>query len=449
MKLMKILLILAFTFSIPGFAVGPVTDFTAVAKKAIPAVVSLKVKGTTKINGGLREQQNLDDFWSQFFNIPEMREREEQVSGQASGFIVSKDGYILTNSHVVDGMKEIKVILNDKREFTGKLVGQDPNTDIALVKIEANDLPFIELGNSDNIEVGQWVVAIGNPYGLQATLTVGVVSAKGRNDLDLTRVEDFIQTDAPINKGNSGGPLLNLDGQVVGINTAIVSGYGSGGYLGIGFAVPSNIAKHDMEEIIANGTVSRGYLGVTLQPLDQDLAQAFGIENVQGALISDVAKDSPAFKAGLKQGDLILKYNNLPVTNIAGLRNAIALMSPGSMLNLSIRRQDKSTADIAIQIGDYPKDSAIAGSGGDYLGLEVQSNSPDKGVVVMNVKPSSIAALAGFKKGLVITSVNQRPVNSADEYMAAVNSTEKGKPVLLLVRQGEFMRYVSLRIDKP
>lgn len=448
MKFTKILLILALTLTFTCHAAEAVTDFTAVAKKAIPAVVSLKVKGTTKINGGVREQQNLDDFWSQFFNIPEMREREEPVSGQASGFIVSKDGYILTNSHVVDGMKEIKVILNDKREFTGKVIGQDPNTDIALVKIEATELPYIELGNSDDLEVGQWVVAIGNPYGLHATLTVGVVSAKGRNDLDLTRVEDFIQTDAPINRGNSGGPLLNLNGQVVGINTAIVSGYNSGGYLGIGFAVPSNIAKHDMDQILANGSVSRGYLGVTLQSLDPDLAQAFGIENVQGALISDIAKDSPAAKAGLKQGDLILKYNHLPVTNIAGLRNAIALMSPGTMLNLTVRSQDKSTKEIAVQIGDYPKDSAIAGAGGDYLGLEVQSNSPDKGVVITKVNPNSIAALAGFKKGFVITSVNQKPVNTADEYIAAVNSTEKGRPVLLLVKQGDFMRYVSLRIEK-
>lgn len=452
MKLNKVFVILALSCSFAACAaVGAVTDFTTVAKKAIPAVVSLKVKGTAKVNGGLREQENLDDFWSQFFNIPEMREREEQVSGQASGFIVSKDGYVLTNSHVIDGMREIKVILNDKREFTGKVVGQDPNTDIALVKIEANDLPFLELGNSDQIDVGQWAIAIGNPYGLQATLTVGVVSAKGRNDLDLTRVEDFIQTDAPINKGNSGGPLLNMDGQVIGINTAIVSSLNSGGgYLGIGFAVPSNIAKHDMDQIIASGTVSRGYIGVSLQPLDLDLAQAFGIENTQGALVSDVAKDSPALKAGLKPGDLIVKYNNQPVASIANLRNAIALMSPGSMLNLTVRRQDQSTKVIAVQIADYPKEAVAAlSTGGDYLGLEVQANPSDKGVIVTRVNPTSIAALAGFKKGMAIVSVNQKAVNTPEEYAQAVNSTEKGKPVLLLVKQGDFVRYVSLRQEKP
>lgn len=425
--------------------VEPVRDFTTVAKKAIPAVVYIKVKGSAK-NESLNNE-NLDEFWSQFFNLPQMSPRQELVQGQASGFIISPDGYILTNSHVIDGMKEIKVILNDKREFTGKVVGSDPNTDVALVKIEATDLPYIALGNSDDLEVGQWVVAIGNPYGLQATLTVGVVSAKGRNDLDLTRIEDFIQTDAAINRGNSGGPLLNLDGQVVGINTAIVSNMANGGYMGIGFAIPSNIVKNDMEQILDKGKVSRGFLGVTLQPMDEDLASAFGTMRAEGILISDVTKDSPAAKAGLKQGDVILKFNGATVSNVAALRNTISLMKPGTQVQLTILNQDKTTREVTVTVGDFPTETTLASAKSEnLLGIEVQTASGDvKGVVVSTVKPGSLAAWAGIKKGALITSVNQKPVSTVEEYNQAVASTEKGKPVLLLIKQGEFTRYVSLK----
>ena len=221
---------------------------------------------------------------SAFLGFHAMAESEQPVVGQASGFIVSPDGEILTNSHVVKDMSEIKVVLNDGREFNAKVVGMDPNTDVALLKIDAKDLPYLKLGDSNALDVGQWVVAIGNPLGLQASLTVGVVSAKGRNNLDLTRIEDYIQTDAAINRGNSGGPLLNLDAEVVGMNTAIVTNMANGGYMGIGFSIPSNLLRAVMDDLKSTGTFKRGYLGVVLQQIDENLAQSFGLEKAQGRL---------------------------------------------------------------------------------------------------------------------------------------------------------------------
>lgn len=265
-------------------------DFRSVAKKAIPAVVSIKVKSGSKkslANSWSSDEDAADlfndDFFQRFFGIPRQKGRDHsdsQVIGQASGFIVSPDGVVLTNNHVVDEAKEILVTLNDGREFPAKVIGQDPNTDIAVVKIDAKDLPYVTLGNSDDLEVGQRVAAIGNPLGLQATLTSGVVSATGRNNLDLTRWEDYIQTDAAINRGNSGGPLLNLNAEVIGMNTAIVTDMGSGGYMGIGFAIPSNMLKHVMEELMSNGKVNRGFLGVVLQQMDNNLAKAFHLNKI-------------------------------------------------------------------------------------------------------------------------------------------------------------------------
>ena len=308
-------------------------DFTQVAKDAIPAVVSIRVKG--KQNGSSNDDQQdpyeffNDPFWQKFFGNSQKNQVEQQpVVGQASGFIVSPDGYILTNGHVVKDMSEIIVVTNDGKEYPAKVIGADSNTDIALIKIDAKDLPYLKLANSDDLEVGQWVVAIGNPLGLQASLTAGVVSAKGRNNLDLSRIEDYIQTDAAINRGNSGGPLLNLDSQVVGMNTAIVTNMATGGYMGIGFAIPSNLLSAVMQDLKLDGTFKRGYMGVTLQQVDESLAQAFGLKTAEGALIADVSKDSPADKAGLKQGDIILKYNNNKIANIGALRNAIAIMKP-------------------------------------------------------------------------------------------------------------------------
>ena len=445
-------------------------DFTDVAKKAIPAVVSIKVKAKQKNNsfnpwGGNSDEDSddtfNDDFFKRFFfGLPFKQNREEIVLGQASGFIVSQDGIILTNSHVVKDVSEIVVALNDGREFSGKVLGQDPNTDIAVVKIDTKNLPFLALANSDELQIGQWAIAIGNPLGLQASLTVGVVSATGRNNLDLARVEDFIQTDAAINRGNSGGPLLNLEGNVIGMNTAIFTNASSGGgYMGIGFAIPSNMLKHIMDELIQTGTVTRGFLGVVLQQMDSNLAKAFNLDKTEGALVAEINLGSPAEKAGLKQGDIILKYNKQLISNIAALRNAIALMKPGSSINLTVLREGK-TLEIPINIGTFPVDgekAPVAEMKGNKYGFTVQELTPEiaknynykeeKGVVISKVDPSSTAAWAGLKPGTLILAVNQKKVNSVNDFNNALEAVEKDKPLLLLVKQGDAVRFISLQIN--
>ncbi|CDZ80078.1 putative periplasmic serine endoprotease DegP-like precursor [Candidatus Rubidus massiliensis] len=448
--------------AVENAAIQVENDFRAVAKKAIPAVVSIRVKSGVKSNLDSSADPNDifgDDFFRFFFRFPNDIQKQPTV-GQGSGFIVSENGYILTNSHVVKDADEITITTNDGNQYSGKVIGQDPNTDIAVVKIEANNLPFLELGNSDHLEVGQWVIAIGNPLGLQASLTVGVVSAKGRNNLDLARIEDFIQTDAAINRGNSGGPLLTMDGKVIGINTAIASNGGTGGYMGIGFAIPSNMAKYDMEQILDKGKVSRGYIGVVLQQIDYDLSLALGLPKVEGALIAEIAKGSPAEKAGLQQGDIIIKFNNNPVQNVGSFRNAISMMSPGTSLQLQILSQDKTPKDIQVTIAEFPGSlsevTSAASVEENKLGIEVQNITPDlarslnldqtiNGVVISKIKTNSVANWAGLKKGMLIISVNQAPVHSAEEFNAAIKKADSNKPILLLVKSGEIVRYLSLK----
>lgn len=437
-------------------------DFTTVAKEAIPAVVSIQVKGSssTKGRGAQSDDSDLfgEDFFQQFFFSPRHeRKQSQEFTGQASGFIVSKDGYLMTNGHVVKDVSEIKVTLNDGREFEGKLIGTDPNTDIAIVKIDATDLPQLTFGDSDKAEIGEWVIAIGNPLGLQASLTVGVVSAKGRNNLDLTAIEDFIQTDAAINRGNSGGPLLNIQGKVIGMNTAIVTDTGTGGYIGIGFAIPSNIAKLIMNQLIQKGSVTRGFIGVTLQAIDKDLAHAFGLNNLKGALVADVAKDSPAERAGLKQGDLIEAYDSQQVPNIVTLRNAIALMAPGKKIVLSIVRNGQPLT-LPVEIGIFPTTETKSIQVGDNsLGFEVENITPElayklgiereKGVLITKVNPNTPAAWAGLKQGALILAVNQKEVSNVEEFQAALKSTPENRPVLLLIRQGDAIRFLSLKVN--
>ena len=439
-------------------------DFTTVAKKAIPAVVSIKVIGVTKQNVSMSGQELPedfmgDDFFQRFFSVPKKKGGQSEPSiGQGSGFIISKDGLIITNSHVVHDTTEILVTLEDGRELPAKIIGQDPNTDVALIKIDATDLPYLQLGNSDKLEIGEWVVAIGNTLGLQATLTVGVVSAKGRNNLDLANVEDFIQTDASLNRGNSGGPLLNLNSEVIGMNTAIATSGSAGGYMGVGFAIPSNLIQHVVDQLKATGTVTRGFIGVTLQPVDHDIALAFGLKQSGGALIAEVSKDSPAEKSGLLHGDIIQTYNKQAVTNISALRNAIILMSPGSRINLGVLRNGK-LLNIPVEIGIYPISAPQAASmSGNQLGFDVQDLTPDiaktlgisddRGIIIKKVDANSVAALAGLRKGALIVAVNQKPVSSVEQFNKALQETPAGRPVLLLVKQGDMTRYLSLRVGK-
>jgi len=442
------------------------TDFTSVAKSAIPAVVSVKVKTPDHVNVNQGNQGFYDDeidfqerFWQQFFGQRprERREMQRPAYAQGSGFLLSSDGYILTNNHVVADSSDITVTLQGGEEIPAKVVGSDPHTDIALIKIEGHDLPYLELSDSDNLEVGQWVIAIGNPLGLQASLTVGVVSAKGRNNLDIANIEDFIQTDAAINQGNSGGPLLNLDGEVVGMNTAIVTNGAGGGYMGIGFAIPSNMARHAKEQIMATGRVCRGFLGVSLQKIDSDLAQAFGLLKVEGALVADVTSNSPAEESGIRQGDIILKYNRTDVSSIVSFKNAIAMMNPGTPLSLSILREGQEMV-INIEVGTYPgEETSVIASLANRLGLEVESLTRDlamqhgygheSGVIVKQVFPGGPAAWVGLQKGTLILEINKQRVNSISDFSRILEKEETERPLLLLIKQGTLTRFVSIKLS--
>lgn len=436
-------------------------DFRGVAKKAIPAVVSIKVQTKKKSTpfesdsgGNLNDYFGSSDIWK-FFGISQQSDSKPQpFVGQASGVIVSQDGYILTNSHVVHGMNSIAIQLTDGREFSAKLLGEDPNSDLALIKINAKDLPYLTLGNSDDLEVGQWVAAIGNPFGLQATLTVGVVSATSRNNLDIVRYEDFIQTDAAINRGNSGGPLVTLDGKVAGINTAIATTTNSG-YLGIGFAIPSNMAQHVMDDILADGKVSRGFLGVSLQSIDYTLAKAFGLKKVEGALVANVARNSAAKKAGLQTEDVILAYNDHPVESAATLRNTVYMLKPGTKITLTVLRNDQ-IMNIPVTVGAY-SDSSIQETvaNNTQFGIEVgmltteiakkMGYTQDEGVVITKVAPNSIAEMAGLKAGALILGVNRQKVSTVEEYKQAVANTAKDTPLLLQIKQGDNYLFISLQ----
>jgi serine protease Do len=438
--------------------------FTAVAKRSIPAVVFIKIQSNVPDQDELGYpygyqnpyDYNGDDFFNRFFGQPyrtQPQKPQPQLS-QGSGFLVSSDGYILTNAHVVKGADKITAVLNDGREIDATVVGTDPQTDIAIIKIEGKSFPFLNLGDSEEIDIGEWVIAIGSPFQLEASVTVGVVSAKGRQNLKITDFEDFIQTDAAINPGNSGGPLLSLKGEVIGINTAIVSR--SGGYMGIGFAIPSNMAKNIMNQIIDKGSVTRGFLGVSLQPVDKDIADAFNLPKPEGALVSEVVKDSPADKAGLKQGDIILEYNKLAVKTLQSFRNEISLMNPGTIVNLRVYRKGQLMS-IPVTLGTSNDTLAVNGNIIQKLGMEIDGLTPDlskqlgytqkeEGVVITKIKPGSAAAMAGLRPGFLIQAVNHKKVANVEEFNDALGQPEN-KRILLLVRQGNATRFYSIKVE--
>lgn len=438
-------------------------DFRETAKKAIPSVVSIQVqtkKRNKNLNESLQDEDLYELFGNNFWKFFNKESSSKPLIGQASGVIVSNDGYILTNSHVVKDMDSIHVQLQDGREYSAKVLGQDSNSDLALIKIEATNLPYLKLADSEKIEVGQWVAAIGNPFGLQATLTTGVISAKGRNNLDIVPFEDFIQTDASINSGNSGGPLVNLNGEIIGINTAIATN-SSAGYLGIGFAIPSNMARYIMDEILSNGKISRGFLGINLQSIDYNLAQAFNLKKIEGALVTNVQKNSPAELAGIKSEDIILKINDRSIENAAQLRNTIYMIHPGTKITLTILR-DAKTIEIPINVGQFAdKENSITDGetiqNSNQLGIEVENLTPElaeklgytdsKGVVVTKVIPGSPASLTGLKKGALIMSINRQKIENKEQFSKAVQSIEKGRPVLFQIRQGDIHAFLSLRFN--
>jgi len=436
--------------------------FTQVAKKAIPAVAFIKVESTDSNHytrpGDDFEDFFGEDFYQRFFQQPGGPKRSPRgriKTGEGSGFLITADGYIATNYHVVKDATKITVDLNDpnKKDLEAQLVGGDPLTDIAIIKIQGDNYPFLTLGDSNQIDICEWVIAVGSPFGLEASVTVGVVSQKSRNNLKIADLEDFIQTDAAINPGNSGGPLLDLDGNVIGMNTAIVSR--SGGYMGIGFAIPSVIIQSVSNQIIHQGEVSRGYLGVELQPIDQDMAEAFKLDRPQGILITQVQKGSAAEKAGLKQGDIILELNKCPIKSLETFRNDISLLPPNTEISLKINRDGKILT-VPVKIGSREKPTPAMSSTAQKLGLQVETLTSDlatqngykndeQGVIIRQVQPGSLAQRLGLKKGMVIVTVNHQKVSSVEEFNVAIEKGD-GKHVLLLVNTKSGMRFFSIKL---
>ena len=439
--------------------------FAAVGKKAQPAVGYIGVEKSIHAAGGANPYDFFNDpFFERFFGpqfrhprVPHRRQFKQRAAG--SGFIITKDGYILTNNHVVADADKITVRLSDEREFKAKVVGTDPQSDVALIKIDGKNLPVLPLGNSDKIQVGEWVIAIGNPFELMQTVTVGVVSAKGRNRMGISEYENYIQTDAAINPGNSGGPLLNIHGEAIGINSAIFSK--SGGYMGIGFAIPINMAKNIEQQLLKNGKVTRGWLGVIIQDMNEDLARSFNLKTDKGVLISEVSKDSPADKAGLKQGDVVQAIDGKAVENVAGLRNTIAMTAPGTKLVLKIIRDGK-TYSIPVTIGRQPADfesmaKSVGASPLAKMGLTLQNLTPEladqfgyqkgQGVLIAGVDPDSPAGRVGLQAGQLIEEVNKIRVHNLRELKKALRRTKNKKQVLLRVRAGEYSQYVVLRAE--
>jgi serine protease Do len=438
--------------------------FASVARQASPAVVFVQVEKTVAANNSMRPFPPFnDEFFRRFFGEPmpgqpqRPRQQDRMVRGQGSGFIISSDGYILTNNHVVGDADKVLVKLLDGRELTAKIIGTDPPTDVAVIKIDEENLPVLPLGDSDKVEVGEWVLALGNPFGLSHTLTAGIVSATGRNSVGISDYEDYIQTDAAINPGNSGGPLIDLEGKVIGINTAIFSR--SGGYMGIGFAIPVNMAQSIYNQLIEHGSVTRGYLGVTIQELTQDLVESFSLKDTNGVLISQVMPNTPAEKAGLKQGDVVIKFNGEAVESVAPFRNKVSLTSPGTKVKITVIRDGKEkTFSVTIEKMSSQEQVAQAQPKSmEKLGLTVRTLTPEMadqygyedetGVVVTQVGQGSAAASAGIIPGMLIQEVNRKQVKNVKEFEEAVEKTGK-KPVLMLVKDKQGSRYIALDIQK-
>ena len=447
--------------------------FAELAKQVKPAVVFISVEKAVqaRIAPGPQLNNPFDlfnrDFFERFFRHrmpdgqggqPEDGERQApqfKQRGQGSGFLISSEGHILTNHHVVGEADTIRVKLADGREFEAERLGTDPQTDVAVIKIDAQNLPSLQFGDSAKLRVGEWVMAVGNPFGLAHTVTVGVVSAKGRSAMGIVDYEDFIQTDAAINPGNSGGPLVNLEGRVVGLNTAIFSR--TGGSMGIGFAIPARMAKLIYDQLKQGKAVVRGYLGVVIQNLTTELAESFDLETSQGALVSQVSKGTPADKAGLQQGDVIVSFAGKPVKDVAALRNRVALTAPGTTTDLTIVRDGKRQT-LEVTLGNLASAEEAGPAGGaagvaKRLGFSVQNLTAalakrlgydqETGVVIASVQRGSAAALAGLTPGTLIQEVDRRPVENVQAFRTAMQNA--GASILLLVRQQGQSRYVVLR----
>jgi serine protease Do len=432
-------------------------DFIALAKKMRPVVVNISTTQVSSEGGQgfaspFGEEDPFGDFWRRFFGGPIPRGPQRQKS-LGSGFIIDSDGSILTNNHVIENAQKIVVKLADEREFEAKVVGTDPKTDIAVVKInDRGSLPVAALGDSDRLEVGEWVMAIGNPFGLDNTITAGIVSAKGRH-IGAGPYDDFIQTDASINPGNSGGPLINLRGEVVAINTAIFSR--TGGNIGIGFAIPINLVKELLPQLKGKGKVTRGYLGVLIQKVTPDIAESLGLERARGALVANVSKDGPADRAGVKVGDVIVEFDGKEIKDSNELPIIVARTGVNKKAQLKVLR-DKKEVVLSVAVGELKEEEVVAtAEEKGELGLTVQRVTPEmaqslgleraEGVVITSVEPGGPADEAGLRRGDVILEIDRKPVRNLSDYRKTMGETKKGKGVLFLVRRGESTLFLALK----
>jgi serine protease Do len=443
---------------------GPLTSFSPMVKRAMPAVVNIsssKVVKAQQIPHGMLE----DPMFRQFFGgrTPELQQpKSQRETSLGSGVIVSPDGYIITNNHVVDGATDVKVEFSNKEKYAAKIVGTDKYTDVAILKIDKSGLPTLPFADSNRVQVGDVVLAIGEPFGLGGTVTMGIVSARGRTGLGIERYEDFIQTDAAINHGNSGGALIDTHGELVGINTAILSGDG-GGSEGIGFAIPANLARNMMDQILKKGKVTRGFMGILPQELTPDMAKEFNMSGGHGVLIAQVTADSPAAKAGLKVGDVITTINNDPVEDVNSFRLAVAGFAPGTKIELKVNRDGKGM-EVPVTLTEYnmeanngtggPEGAPGSGEKGALKGVSVQALTPEirqqmqlpesvkGGVVITDLDDDSPAAATGLQPGDVIVQVNRRPVNTVAEFNGAVRAGASKDSTLLLVKHGPAEAFV-------
>ncbi|WP_439107801.1 trypsin-like peptidase domain-containing protein [Congregibacter sp.] len=438
-------------------------DFTEIVAQQSPAVVKIIVEASTSRAGPDVDAEEIPEFLRRYFQMPNPPQGPQERMATGSGFMISEDGYVVTNHHVVEDADLVTVRLSDRREYEAEVVGLDPRSDLALLRIDAEDLPYLVLGEDDALKVGEWVLAIGSPFGLDYSVTAGIVSAKGRSLPTRSRENyvPFLQTDVAINPGNSGGPLFNLKGEVVGVNSQIFTTR-AGGSIGLSFAIPVNVVRNVVNQLRDSGTVTRGWLGVTIQNVDRNLGESFGLDRPRGALISQIAGDGPAAQSGLEPGDIIIEFDDEPIETSADLPHVVGLIAPGTEVDVLIVR-DRKQKTIEVEVGGLDADDSVDqayrdgqedASRGGRLGIVVEE-APEEmlsrwdlsgGVVVRSVEPDSAADEAGLMPGDVITAVGATPVRSLEVFSEIVGELEDGASVpLRLIRRGSPM-FIGLRL---